>query len=184
MVRHLFCVKYLVMLEKREDVIDRSIVDALIEGGIDFVCSLPCNMLAGIIEIIEQERRITHIPVTREEEGVGIAAGAHLGGKKPALIIQNSGFGNSINALLSLTRLYRMPLLILMSHRGDRNEQIAAQNPMDEAIIPLLEALKIRYCCISRRAEIGSIREAAVDAMTQSEIRAVLLERELWDEED
>ena len=164
--------------------IDDVIVDALIAGGIDLVCSLPCNMLAGIIRIIEDRQdHITHISLTREEEGVGIAAGAYLGGKRPAILMQNSGFGNSINALLSLTRFYEMPLLIMMSHRGGKGEKIAAQIPMGDAIIPLLETLEIEYCCISKRSEIPSITKFAADAISNSSIMAILLEQELWDEE-
>ena len=166
-----------------KDTIDRMIVDALLDGGIDFVCSLPCNMLAEIIRIIEKRDDLVHIPITREEEGVGIAAGAHLGGKNPAILMQNSGFGNSINALLSLTNLYRMPLLLLMSHRGGKGETITAQIPMGDAIIPLLETLGIDYCCISNRSDIPSIRGFAKDTTLKSEIRAILLEKELWDEE-
>jgi len=161
---------------------DVVIVDALIKGGIDLVCSFPCNLLAGIIRIIEEQDGIVHIPITREEEGVGIAAGAHLGGKTPAILMQNSGFGNSINALLSLTRFYQMPLLLIMSHRGGKLEKITAQVPMGDAIIPLLEALGIEYCCISKRSEVTLITKFAVDTISNSKIMAVLLEQELWDE--
>lgn len=166
-----------------KDMIDTLIVDAMLAGGIDFFCSLPCNMLAGIIRIIDGRDDLDHIPITREEEGVGIAAGAHLGGKNPAILMQNSGLGNSINALLSLTTLYRMPLLLLMSHRGGRYERIVAQMPMGDAIIPLLETLGIDYCFIFRRSDIASIRVFAKDAILKSEIKAVLLQKELWDEE-
>ena len=54
---------------------------------------------------------IRHVPVTREEEGVGIAAGAALAGGKPLLLMQNSGLGNCVNALASLTGLYELPLV-------------------------------------------------------------------------
>jgi sulfopyruvate decarboxylase subunit alpha len=163
--------------------IDDEIVDTLEKKGIDFACSVPCNMLAGVLRKIETSS-IQHIPVTREEEGVGICAGAYLGGKKPALIMQNSGFGNCINALLSLTRLYEMPLLLLMSHRGDVDEKIVAQIPMGKAVPNLLETLGIEYVRTRKREEIMKIGVIVDKAFRDNDIKAVLLSRELWDEED
>jgi sulfopyruvate decarboxylase subunit alpha len=164
------------------DDVDDEIVDAL-EGVIDLCCSLPCNMLTGILDRIE-DSKIVHIPVTREEEGVGICAGAYLGGRKPALIMQNSGLGNSINTLLSLTGLYGIPLFILMSHRGDVGEKIIAQVPMGKAVPKLLETLEIEYECIRRRDEIVKIKKMAEKAFDEEKIKAVLLSKVLWDEED
>jgi sulfopyruvate decarboxylase TPP-binding subunit len=69
--------------------IDNEIVTIILEEKIDFICSVPCNMLAGVLKRLHTIP-ITHIPVTREEEGVGIAAGAALGGSKPALLMQNA----------------------------------------------------------------------------------------------
>ena len=96
--------------------IDDEILNILLEEGINLICSVPCIMLAGVLKKLESTS-ITHIPVTREEEGVGIAAGISLGGGKPALIMQNSGLGNSINALLSLTKLYGIPLPLIIIKR-------------------------------------------------------------------
>ena len=80
-----------------------AIYDGLKDAGIDFIVSVPCANLSKILEMIDKDEDIIHIPVTREEEGIGICAGAYLGGKKPAILMQNSGLGNSINALKSLT---------------------------------------------------------------------------------
>ena len=62
--------------------IDNEIVTIMLEEKIDFICSVPCNMLAGVLNRLHT-LPMTHIPVTREEEGVGIAAGAALGGENP-----------------------------------------------------------------------------------------------------
>lgn len=162
--------------------IDEEIIEIL-EKNIDFACSVPCNMLSNILKKID-ESKIMHIPVTREEEGVGICAGAYLGGKKPVLLMQNSGFGNLINALLSLTRLYEIPLLILMSHRGDVGEKIIAQFPMGRAVPKLLDALEIEYFSIKKRDDILKIDEFVKSAFNKNEVRAILLSRELWDEKN
>ena len=76
--------------------IDEFIVDIVESAKINFILSVPCNMIAGILSEI-QKRSIQHIPVCREEEGVGIAAGAALAGKKPMLLMQNSGLGEILN---------------------------------------------------------------------------------------
>ena len=107
-----------------------AIYDALKDAGIDFIVSVPCVNLSKLLNMINEDDEIIHIPVTREEEGVGICAGAYLGGKKTAMLMQNSGLGNSINALKSLTELYKMPLLMIMSHRGTEGENICGQVPM------------------------------------------------------
>ncbi|MBW1743686.1 MAG: sulfopyruvate decarboxylase subunit alpha, partial [Deltaproteobacteria bacterium] len=70
--------------------------------GLRFFMSLPCQHLAGLISCLESDDQIIHVPVTREEEGIGIAAGAFLGGQMGVLLMQNSGLGNSINTLASL----------------------------------------------------------------------------------
>ena len=122
-----------------------AIYDAFKDIGIDFVVSVPCVNLSKILEMLDEDDEIIHIPVTREEEGVGICAGAYLGGKKPALLMQNSGLGNSINALKSLIQLYEFPLLMIMSHRGTEGESICGQVPMGESTPRILEAMDFRF---------------------------------------
>ncbi|MBS7251052.1 MAG: hypothetical protein KIH08_10765 [Candidatus Freyarchaeota archaeon] len=87
----------------------------LIRFGVDFVVSVPSSLFKNLLDMLDEAKEILHVPVTREEEGVGIAAGAYLGGKTPALIMQNSGLGNSINALASLNMVFKIPLLILIA---------------------------------------------------------------------
>ena len=97
-----------IILLNRCDIMDSSeaIFNGLKDAGIDFVVSVPCVNLSKLLDMLDEDEEITHIPVTREEEGIGICAGAYLGGKKTAILMQNSGLGNSINALKSLMELY------------------------------------------------------------------------------
>ena len=116
-----------------------AIYDSLKDTGIDFIVSVPCVNLSKLLDMIDEDEEIIHIPVTREEEGIGICAGAYLGGKKPAILMQNSGLGNSINALKSLDELYEFPLLMIMSHRGTEGENICGQVPMGQSTPRILE---------------------------------------------
>lgn len=122
-----------------------AIFNGLKDVGIDFVVSVPCVNLSKLLNMIDEDDDIIHIPVTREEEGIGICAGAYLGGKRPAILMQNSGLGNSINALKSLTELYEFPLLMIMSHRGTEGESICGQVPMGESTPRILEAMDFQF---------------------------------------
>ena len=122
-----------------------AIYDALKDIGIDFVVSVPCVNLSKILDMLDEDDEIIHLPVTREEEGIGICAGAYLGGRKPAILMQNSGLGNSINALKSLTELYELPLLMIMSHRGTEGESICGQVPMGESTPRILEGMDFKF---------------------------------------
>ena len=159
--------------------IDSAIIRALEAAGINFICSVPCALLSGVIDGISKRKSITHVPVTREEEGVGICAGAFLGGAKPALFMQNSGLGNSINALLSLTKLYHIDLLLVIGYRGRRGEeQIHAQIPMGTATTKLLTIIGAKYKIITRARDIDSIKSAIKPGKG---IRAVLLTPTVWE---
>lgn len=121
----------------------QSLYHALKESGIDFVVSLPCVNLGKIMTMVDSDQNIIHIPVTREEEGFGICAGAYMAGKKPAILMQNSGLGNSVNVLASLFELYEIPIMMVMSHRGTKGEFMSAQVPMGKATPKILDALEI-----------------------------------------
>ena len=122
-----------------------AVYQGLKKAKIDFIVSLPCVNLGKILEIIEKDDEIVHVPVTREEEGIGICAGAFLGGKKTAILMQNSGLGNCVNALTSLYQLYSIPLVMIMSHRGTKGEPIIGQVPMGTATPKILEAMDLQY---------------------------------------
>lgn len=160
---------------------DSAIVRVLLKEGIEPVLSLPCNMLAGLLREIDHHP-VQHINVCREEEGVGIAAGAALAGKKPLLLMQNSGLGNTINALMSLTRLYHLPIFLLMSHRGGPGEKISAQIPMGEAAPRILETLDIRYMYINSSRDFPGLARLLNQTYKKSLISAAFLTRRLWDE--
>lgn len=161
-----------------EDV-DERILREMRKAGIDFACSVPSTLLAGVMERLPAAG-IVHVPVTREEEGVGICAGAYLGGRKPCLLMQNSGLGNCLNALASLTELYGLALFLLIAHRGGPGEPVAAQVPMGEATPRLLAALQIPYERPARPEALSAISRFATWAYEDRMVAAVLLGREVW----
>jgi sulfopyruvate decarboxylase subunit alpha len=106
------------------------------------VIHVPDNPLAQVLEILQQSYSdVTTITATREEEAFGIAAGLYLGGARPTVMLQSSGLGNSLNALTSLLVPYQIPVLAIISMRGDAGEWNAAQMPMGRALGAICDAI-------------------------------------------
>ena len=119
------------------------IMDALRVNKVDFITTVPCKQLAGVIKRIEGADDMMHVPSNREDEGMGLCAGAYMGGKKPAIIMQNTAIGVTINALATLIQYYRMPLPMLISYRGEIGEPVACQVEMAVHTKALLDQLNI-----------------------------------------
>ncbi|MFW9818871.1 MAG: sulfopyruvate decarboxylase subunit alpha [Candidatus Thorarchaeota archaeon] len=160
--------------------VDNILYDTIKKSGIDLLLSLPCIMLKGLLELIDVKNEIQHIPITREEEGVGIAAGAYLGGRTPAILMQNSGLGNSINAIKSLLQLYKIPVIFIMSHRGAEGEKILAQIPMGKLTPNLLDLLEIKKFIITSTDDINKILKAVLLSKEKNISVCILLKRNLW----
>lgn len=123
------------------------------------------------------------VPVTKEEEGVGICAGAALAGAKPAMLIQSTGLGNMINALCSLTLTYQLPLLVLASWRGVYQEKIPAQKSLGKKLPKILQAIGTKYHIVEHREDLSIIAQAIQDVYAKSEVHVVLLSPQLWEGE-
>ena len=119
------------------------IMSALHENNVEFVTTVPCKQLAGVIEKIEQDSNILHVPSNREDEGIGLCAGAYMGGKRHAIIMQNTAIGVTINALATLIQYYHIPLPMLISYRGEIGEPVACQVEMAVHTKALLDHMKI-----------------------------------------
>src|SRR5436309_4303998 len=91
-------------------------VDRLLAAGFDFFVGVPCSLVKTFLA--ELERRRLYLGETREDAALGVAAGAWLAGRMPVVVMQNSGFGVSLNALGSLHLLYEIPCLLLVTWRG------------------------------------------------------------------
>jgi len=149
-------------------------------AGINFATSVPCVNLQELLALVSGDPEIIHVPVTREEEGVGICSGAWMGGRRPALLMQNSGLGNSINALASLDMLYGIPLLMIISQRGSKGESMVGQVPMGRLTAPLLDAMAISHFSPRLTEAEETVAEAWSRACASRRPVAVLLDLEFW----
>jgi sulfopyruvate decarboxylase alpha subunit len=133
-----------------------------------------------LIDYCENDKNMNMVSLTSEEEGVGLLAGAWLGGEKGVLLMQSSGVGNCINTIASITRACDFPLLMLVTMRGEWNEFNPWQVPMGKATLKVLEALNVN---VSRCEEIYNVSDT-VNAMVglaykTNSINAVLLSQKL-----
>lgn len=102
---------------------------------------VPDSAVAPVHAAIAQ--RVLTIRITREEEGVAVLAGTYLGGSLGALFMQNTGFGNCVNALASYAIPAGIPMILLINLRGDTGEFSPAQVPLGTATAPILASLGI-----------------------------------------
>ena len=158
---------------------EEELIAILKTHGVDFTASLPCEKIKTIIEMLAGS--FHHVPLTREEEGVGICAGASLSGRRPALFVQSSGVGNMINALLSLTAFYELPLALFVSRRGVYKEKIEAQVPMGQRLPGILTGAKIAFSEINSRDDFSIVDRELSQVFQKNRIHAFLLSPALWE---
>lgn len=117
------------------------VVQMLVDSGFNFYTGVPDTTLAGIIAVLTAQGR--YVSSVREDEAVGMAAGAFLGGKQPVVLMQNSGLGNCLNALTSLNLIYAMPCLLLISWRGYQGNDAPEHLVMGEVCTRILDTVSI-----------------------------------------
>jgi sulfopyruvate decarboxylase subunit alpha len=162
----------------------RLIYGALKACGITLVSALPETWLVHLIQMAEDDPDMILVRLAKEEEGVGISAGAHLAGAKSAMLMQNHGLLASVNGIVSLTRLYRIPLLMLISYRGEFGERDPWQTEGGGVTEALLRALDIPCERLDEPAHVTHrIRKAQTLAESSLKPVALLLCRDLmWEE--
>jgi sulfopyruvate decarboxylase alpha subunit len=134
---------------------------------------------ARLIEACQKSNSIRTVPLTTEEEGVALAAGAWLGGQRSVLLMQSSGVGNTIN-LMGLTKTLRFPFLTLITMRGDWGEFNSWQYPMGQGTPKVLEAMGVLLYSVEQAAEVQpTVDAAARAAFNGGQAVAVLLRQKL-----
>ena len=161
------------------------IYDALKACDVRVLSALPETWLVHLIRMAEDDPAMTLVRLAKEEEGVGISAGAHLAGVKSAMLMQNHGFLQSVNGIVSLARLYRIPLLMLISYRGEFGERDPWQTEGGGATEAVLQALRIPFQRLDDPAHVAArIRKAQTLAESALRPVALLLCRDLmWEEQ-
>jgi sulfopyruvate decarboxylase subunit alpha len=160
------------------------IYESLRACGVTLISALPETWLVHLIRMAEDDPQATLVRLAKEEEGVGISAGAHLAGVKSAMLMQNHGLLQSVNGIVSLARLYRIPLLMLISYRGEFGERDPWQTEGGGVTEAILQALSVPWARLEDPAHVPSrIRKAQTLAESALKPVALLLCRDLmWEE--
>jgi sulfopyruvate decarboxylase subunit alpha len=161
-----------------EDNGPRLIVESMKEAGVSFVTSLPDANLQKLLALVDADPELAHVTLAREEEGIGICAGAYMGGLTPAIIMQNGGFLNSCNALTTTALNFNIPILLLIYYAGDLGDE--GFSMLGSVTEPVLRGLGIRYQVLRRLEEIKRIIEgASILAIDSRRPVAVLLTKDV-----
>ena len=154
------------------------ILEAMKEAGVNFVTSLPDANLAKLLALVDAEPQLTHVTLCREEEGIGICAGAYMGGKTAAIVMQNGGFLNSCNALTTTALNFNIPILLMIYYAGDLGDE--GFSTLGSVTEPVLRGLGIRYYVLRKLEEIKTTIKGAVTlAIDSRRPVAVLLTKDV-----
>ena len=153
--------------------LDAKIYKILIDKNIKFLISGPSIAFSNLINLIEERQELSHIPVTKEDEGIGIALGIFTGGKKSIIIINEEGLGNLINAIRYLSHPYKIPLILMISPLPnlDRKEIHMKDNNLD-----LIDHFNIKTWRIKTIKDIDSLSEAIDHFDIRKESVAIIFE--------
>jgi sulfopyruvate decarboxylase subunit alpha len=162
----------------------RTIYEALKANDVKLVSALPETWLVHLIRMAEDDPETILVRLAKEEEGVGVSMGAYFAGVKSAMLMQNHGFLAAVNGIVSGAQLYRMPLLMLISHRGEFGERDPWQTEGGGVTEHVLQALRIPYARLEDRSHVAErVRKAQTLAYSANRPVALLLCRDLmWEE--
>ncbi len=114
--------------------------------GYDFYSGVPCSFLKPLINFTINHDTLTYVAASNEGDATSIASGAYLGGKKAVALFQNSGLGNAINPLTSLNHVFKIPILIIVTLRGELGVPDEPQHElMGDVTTRMLDEMKIPW---------------------------------------
>ncbi len=121
-------------------------VEAAKRRGFLYWSGVPCSYLQAFINYVIADPGCHYIPSANEGDAVALACGAHLGGARAVVMLQNSGLGNAVNPLTSLAHTHRLPLLMIVTLRGEPGRPDEPQHALMGEITPaLLDLMEIGW---------------------------------------
>ena len=137
------------------------IYNELVGAGVRVVGYVPDAGHKRLIELCQADKNMRSVPLTTEEEGIGLAAGAWLGGQRCVLLMQSSGVGNLVN-VLGMVKVCRFPLLMIVTMRGEQGEFNPWQVPMGQTTARVLDTMGV------------AVRQAGEGATVAGHVKAAL----------
>lgn len=153
------------------------ILDALRDQGVTHVVGLSDNLCRVLFEVLQADSELEVINVSREGEAFGIAAGLYIGGQKPLVLIQNTGFLESGDAFRGTAWSMRIPQVIFLAYRGYKSLAIddERKDTVAEFTEPTLKAWNIPYEIMQGDQDVGMIGRAFERAYSTASPSAVLI---------
>lgn len=140
----------------------QALFEALRSVGVREFAGVPCSILDPIISAAERDSSVAYVPASVEGEAVAIAAGAWLAGGLGAVLLQNSGLGNTINPLASLAIPYGIPMILVVSWRGEPGKKDAVHHyPMGAATPGLFGLFDIPFEVLGEGSDLLAVVERA-----------------------
>lgn len=160
------------------------VAEALAEGGVEYVAYLPDSRIWPLVERLESDDRFDVHVVAREEEAVGLLAGAWLGGRRGVLLCQTTGLSNSLNALAGVSKPWGIPFVGIVSRRGGLGEHNRAQVPTGYPMPRILDEIGIRNHTLERVETARRTTELSVQtAFSTEEPHVLFVEQQLTEGE-
>jgi phosphonopyruvate decarboxylase len=152
-------------------------IDRATAAGLDFYTGVPCSFLTPLINRVIGDRSLSYVGATSEGEAIGIAAGAWLAGRSPVVMCQNSGLGNMVNPLTSLNWPFRIPVLLIITWRGQPGRKDEPQHALMGRIThELLTVIAVAHRPFPREdAEIGQALAEARATMSAERLPFALI---------
>jgi sulfopyruvate decarboxylase subunit alpha len=160
------------------------VYEALTAADVRLISALPETWLVHLIRMADDDPDMILVRLAKEEEGVGISAGAHLAGLRSAMLMQNHGFLQAVNGIVSGAMLYKIPLLMLISDRGHLGERDSWQTEGGKFTRRVLDALTVQHDVLSVPEQVEhDVAKAMTLAQSSLSPVALLLSRDLmWEE--
>jgi len=143
--------------------------------GINFVACLPDSAFQELYLPVSSDPKITYVQVASENDGVGVCMGAWLGGMKPALLVENTGFTLGTYALLRGPMAFGVPMLLLISHRGELGDERWFSVPFGWGTKPLLDSMRITHRSVEKTEEVSAAISNAVKSMNSMQAPVAIL---------
>lgn len=122
----------------------KDLIDGMVQQGMGPFTGVPCSVLKDAINYIEMRHSECYLTANNEGEALAIASGMYLAGKRPVVLMQNSGIGNMINPFVSLNQIYKIPITFVISWRGYTGISDAVQHEyMGKITSKILELIGI-----------------------------------------
>ena len=154
---------------------DATVVRVLKANEVKLITYVPDKVLAPLIKRIEADPYFTVLAPAREEEAVGLVAGAYMAGLRGIVLMQTSGFATLPNVLASLVQPYQIPLLMMISERGTLGDHQLGQVMVCRTMRPILNTMNIENFGLERQEDVEFVTDRMIKQAYATQAPAAMI---------